>query len=130
MILDSSVILAMILGEDDAERIALILAAEWCLKMSAGNLLEVFLVVDGRGDPIARGMLDAILQRAGVEIIPLSYPQVLLARQAYRDYGKGNHLARLNMGDCYAYALSKESGEAIFAKGLEFSRTDLDVVQY
>ena len=130
MILDSSVILAMILGEDDAERIALVLAAEWCLKMSAGNLLEVFLVVDGRGDPIARGMLDAILQRAGVAIVPLTYPQVLLARQAYRDYGKGNHPARLNMGDCYAYALSKDSGEQILAKGEEFSKTDLDVVQY
>jgi ribonuclease VapC len=62
---------------------------------------------------------------AAVRIVPVTAAQAELARAAYRRFGRGNHPARLNFGDCFAYALARETGEALLFKGEDFSRTDV-----
>ena len=69
--------------------------------------------------------LDMLLHRARIEIVPMNTDQVELARTAWRKYGKGNHPAGLNIGDCCAYALARYSGEPLLFKGNDFSQTDI-----
>ena len=73
----------------------------------------------------AGGELDLLVHRAGIVIEPVSEAQVAIARQAYRSFGRGNHPAGLNFGDCFAYALSVDKGEPLLFKGDDFSQTDV-----
>ncbi len=61
------------------------------------------------------------------QLVPVDGEQVEIARSAWRKYGKGRHLAALNFGDCFAYALAKSSGEPLLAKGTDFALTDIEV---
>lgn len=95
--------------------------------LSAMNFVEVSVVLQSR-DPAHGGRrLDAFLQEAKVVLAPIDVSQANLARLAYQDFGKGRHKASLNPGDCFAYALAKQKGLPILAKGEEFRRTDLRV---
>ena len=60
-------------------------------------------------------------------IEPVSPRQAEIARQAYRDFGKGRHKAGLNFGDCFAYALAKDMDEPLLCKGNDFKHTDLEM---
>jgi ribonuclease VapC len=71
--------------------------------------------------------LDPFLERAGIEVVPVDYAQALLARDAYRRFGKGRHRAKLNLGDCFSYALAVRTGDALLFKGKDFSKTDVPV---
>lgn len=115
-------------GEPDADRFAAALASAGEPKrISAGTWLEAAIVVDGSGDPVVSARFDTILRRASIHIEPVTQSQAALARQAYRDYGKGSgHPARLNYGDCFAYALAREKGERLLFKGGDFSETDIE----
>ncbi|WP_205602587.1 type II toxin-antitoxin system VapC family toxin [Chelativorans alearense] len=127
VIVDASAILAILLKEPEEGRFADLLAeAKERASLSPVNYLEVALRVD-RGDmPEASQKLDEILHRMNVEIADLTPEQTLLAREAYRKYGKGNHKAKLNLGDCFAYALAKARGESLLFKGNDFSHTDVE----
>lgn len=81
--------------------------------MSVANLLEAVILVEGRGGPAARHELDVLLERAGVEFVPVTSAHASAAPQAWRRFGKGNHPAALNYGDCFAYAPSKSTGEPL-----------------
>jgi ribonuclease VapC len=71
-------------------------------------------------------MLDSALAEASIEIVSVSVSQARLAAEAYARFGKGRgHPARLNYGDCFAYALAKERGEPLLFKGSDFARTDI-----
>jgi len=95
-------------------------------RLSAANFVEVGAVIDGAGDPVASRRYDDLLRAARVTIIPVTETQARLARQAYRDFGKGSgHPARLNFGDCFAYALAKELSEPLLFKGDDFMHTDV-----
>lgn len=101
-----------------------ILAAESRL-ISAATLLEAGLVIEGRqGEPAGREF-DLFVVRAGLKIVPVEIEQVEIARSAWRRYGKGRHRAGLNFGDCFSYALSRWSGEALLAKGTDYASTDV-----
>ena len=93
--------------------------------ISAANLLEAGIVIDNQAGPSAGRRLDAFIERAGIGIEPVTEEQVRIARQAYLDFGRGNHPAALNFGDCFAYALAKATGEALLFKGEDFTRTDI-----
>ena len=93
--------------------------------MSAGNWLEAAIIVDGRGDATARIRFDELLDAGGIEITPVSVEQARVARLAYQQFGRGNHPARLNYGDCFAYALAKVTGEPLLFKGNDFVQTDI-----
>ncbi len=100
-------------------------AAPRCL-LSAVNYVETAAVVDSLRDPVASRQLDDLLRESGITIQPVTTSQAYIARQAYRDFGKGSgHPAGLNFGDCFAYALAKESGEPLLFKGEDFGHTDV-----
>jgi ribonuclease VapC len=95
-------------------------------RLSAVNFVEAAVVIDGSRDPIASRRFDDLLKEAQVLIEPVTEIQARLAREAYRDFGKGSgHPARLNFGDCFAYALAKVIGEPLLFKGSDFGHTDI-----
>jgi ribonuclease VapC len=83
-------------------------------------------VIDASRDPIATRRFDDFIREANISIEPVTEFQAQIARDVYRDFGKGSgHPAKLNFGDCFAYALAKESGETLLFKGSDFSHTDI-----
>ena len=126
MIIDSSAVIAVLKGEPEALDFARRMETSQSNKMSAANFVETSIVVDADRKPAGSQAFDAFLERASIEIVPVTVEHARLARQAYRDYGKGSgHPARLNFGDCFAYALAKTSGEALLFKGRDFAHTDV-----
>ena len=95
-------------------------------RMSVANVLEASIVVESRGSEAAAHDLDALLERAEIELVPVTVEHIEAARRAWRRYGKGNHPAALNFGDCFAYALARTTGEPLLFKGGDFSQTDID----
>ncbi len=78
------------------------------------------------GDPVLSARFDALLETIGAKVEPVTWEQVTIARRAYRDYGKGGgHPAKLDSGDCFAYALARATDEPLLFKGNEFSHTDI-----
>jgi len=128
MIIDTSAVLAILYAEADAARFADAIAGAEYRAMSAANFLEAGIVVDKQLGPAAGRQLDALVARAEVEVSPVTKEQADIARQAYLDYGKGRHPARLNFGDCFAYALSKTANQPLLYKGDDFSQTDINSV--
>ena len=125
MIIDSSALIAVVNREIDAERYEeAMLTAPNC-RMSVANILETSMVVESRGGAAAGHEFDVVLARAGIEPVPVTVEQMEAARQAWRRYGKGNHSAALNFGDCFAYALASVTGEPLLFKGDDFSETDI-----
>jgi len=126
VIVDTSAIMAILLDEPDQAEIALKLRSDFIRRISAGNWIELTVVVTRRADPILRAKLDALLALAPIEIAPVTAEQAKLGEQAYREYGQGSgHPARLNFGDCFAYALARATGEPLLYKGDDFAQTDV-----
>ena len=126
MIVDTSAIVAMLQLEPEATAMLRILSTNDDALMSAATYLECGIVIDGAKDPKASANLDALIRDLGIGIEPVTAEQARIARQAYRDFGKGSgHPARLNFGDCFAYALAMERGEALLFKGDDFAHAGL-----
>lgn len=129
MIIDTSAVVALLLDEPEAPRMARLMAAAPDRRLSAASYVELAVVVDGRRDPTLSGALDAILRAYRIEIMPLTPEQARLAREAYQRFGRGSgHPARLNMGDCFSYALARDLGEPLLFKGRDFALTDIELV--
>ena len=94
--------------------------------MSVANVLEASIVVECRGGDTAAHELDTLLESAEVELVPVTVEHLDEARRAWRRFGRGNHPAALNFGDCFAYALAKATSEPLLYKGEDFSRTDIE----
>jgi ribonuclease VapC len=125
MVLDSSVLIAILMQEPEAASFAEAIADNRSVFLSAASLLEVSTVIDTRkGDDGARD-LDLLIYRSGIEIVAVDSAQVEIARGAWRKYGKGRHKAALNYGDCFSYALAKAKGAPLLYKGNDFAATDL-----
>ena len=130
MIIDTSALIAMLEQEPEAGRIARALAATPERSLSAANLLEAGIVMQARrGDEGARD-LDLLLAKLSVEIVPFTARQAEIARKAFRRYGRGQHDAELNFGDCFAYALAKDESAPLLFKGDDFSKTDVAIAAY
>ena len=110
MIIDTSAVLAILFAEDDAQHYASTIARAEVRLMSAANYLEAGIVVDNQIGATAGRQFDALISRADIRVEAITREHADIARQAYLDFGKGNHPARLNFGDCFAYALSKSAG--------------------
>ena len=126
MIVDTSAVAAVLFDEPDSARYAAAIAQAAGRRMSAANILETVLVVEGRSGIAGGQELDIFMETAAIEIVPVTLEQVQAARVAWRRYGKGNHPAGLNFGDCFAYALSEISGEPLLYKGDDFALTDVE----
>ncbi len=125
MIIDTSALLAILFAEDDAQRYADAIAAADVRLISAANYLEAGIVVDNQIGAAAGRQLDALISRAMIEVEAVTREHADIARQAYLDFGKGNHPAGLNFGDCFAYALSKSTSLPLLFKGEDFPETDV-----
>jgi ribonuclease VapC len=125
MVVDTSAVIAILLGEPETESFVQALANDPKRMISAFNALESAIVIEAKKGEAGGRELDLVLHRARIEIIALNSEQVELALTAWRKYGKGNHPAALNIGDCCAYALAKYSGEPLLFKGEDFSQTDI-----
>ncbi len=126
MILDTSAVLAILRDEPEAGACAQAIERASVRRISAANLLEAAIVVDGARDPVASRRFDELLRVADANVEPVTAEQANIGRDAYRDFGKGSgHPAQLNFGDCFAYALAKMTGEPLLFKGSDFRHTDV-----
>lgn len=130
MVIDTSALIAILLGEPESARLAKAIAETPVRLMSAFSALETAIVIEAKKDESGGRELDLLLHRAQVDIVPLNAEQMALARSAWRRFGKGRHAAGLNLGDCCAYALSKYAGYPLLFKGDDFPQTDLQAVAY
>ena len=128
MVIDSSAIVAIMLGEGEATSFAKAIEGDRVRLLSAVSALEVNLVMGHRKGQAAIREFDLLLHRAAIEIVPFTGEQFELARGAWLKYGKGRHAAALNLGDCCTYALARVSGEPLLAKGNDFVKTDIRMV--
>ena len=123
MIVDSSALVAIIKDEPEAVAIAGALASG-VNRISAANYVEAGIVADRMAESVIVRRLDEVITQAEIEIVPLTPRQADIARQAYRDFGRGSgHPAKLNFGDCFAYALAIDTGEPLLWKGDDFGHT-------
>lgn len=126
MIVDSSAIVAILRAEPDAARYATAIEAAQIRKVSAANWLESAVVLSDRADPVTGRRFDEFVREATLHIEPVTATQARIARDAYRDFGKGSgHPAQLNFGDCFAYALAIDAREPLLFKGDDFGHTDV-----
>lgn len=126
MIVDTSAIVAILRDEPDAGSFASAIAAARIRRVSAVNYVESAAVIDGSRNPIASRRFDEFFREASFTIEAVTFDQAQIAREAYKDFGKGSgHPAQLNFGDCFAYALAKAMSEPILFKGQDFKHTDL-----
>lgn len=121
MIVDTSAVVAMLQLEPEATAMLRVLSKAANKMMSAANYLECGIVIDREGDAKASVNLDVLIRDLRIKIEPVTASQAKIARQAYRDFGRGSgHKAQLNYGDCFAYALAMERGEPLLFKGDDF----------
>jgi ribonuclease VapC len=126
MIVDASALLAIILNESDADTFNRAISDELeDLLISPINFAEAAIRADKEGAETSTA-LDDIMRISGIKIAPPSIHQTRLAREAYQKFGKGNHKAKLNLGDCFAYALAKARSEPLLFKGDDFRMTDVE----
>jgi ribonuclease VapC len=126
VIVDSSAMVAILRDEPDALMYAESIERAAIVRISAANFLETAIVIDASRSPISSQRVDDFLIESRLRIEPVTESQARIARQAYRDFGRGSgHPAALNFGDCFAYALAKTTGEPLLYKGTDFSDTDV-----
>ena len=128
VVIDTSALLAILLGEPERGKLLQLLSESETRLLSAANALETAMVVESRRGEAAGRELDLFLHRTKIEIVAVDEEQFSIARFAWRKFGKGRHPAALNFGDCFAYALTKTSSEPLLAKGDDFRRTDLQIL--
>jgi ribonuclease VapC len=129
MIIDTSAIVAILFGEDDAEIYAEAITQADSCRISAATFVETAVVVEAQTRNNGGRQFDAFIRRAGIAIEPVTEEQAHIARQAFIDFGKGSHPAGLNYGDCFSYALAKAAREPLLFKGKDFAKTDVNAAQ-
>ena len=126
MIVDTSALIAILRDEPEAPACAKAIEDASRRRISAANFVEAAIVIDASRDPVASRRFEDLVREAQLVVEPVTEAQARIAREAYRDFGKGSgHPARLNFGDCFAYALARATGEPLLFKGNDFTHTDI-----
>lgn len=126
MIVDTSVLAAALFDEPEKPRFFEALALAQANLISAGNWIELTIVLARRGRRDLLPLAERLRANFAIGIAPVSEAQAELGRDAYLLFGKGSgHPAKLNFGDCFAYALAKATGEPLLFKGDDFAQTDI-----
>jgi ribonuclease VapC len=125
MVVDTSALVAILLAEPDAERFARALADAPVRLLSAVSRVELSCVIEGRKGETGRADVDLLLRDGGFDIVGVTPQQAEIAVDAFRRFGKGHHRARLNIGDCFAYALAVATDHSLLFKGDDFIHTDI-----
>ena len=125
MVVDSSAVIAVVLGEPGAPALRHRIAGAAHVCLSAATLVESTIVMARRHGEAGVAKLDRLLSETGMSVEPVTAKQADTARWAYLRFGKGRHPAALNFGDCFSYALAAERDEPLLFVGDDFARTDL-----
>ena len=127
MVIDTSALLAIFLAEPERKQFLELIIQSSKRMISAASVLETGMVLESKRGESAGREFDLFLVRANLEVVSVDAEQIEIARSAWRSFGKGRHPAGLNFGDCFTYALAKESGEPVLAKGRGFILTDIEL---
>ena len=131
MVIDTSALIAILLAEPEAERLTIAIARDRVRMVGAPTLVETGAVLRARLGPQGIVALDALVQRLGLTIAPMTEQAALHARGGYDRFGKGvGNPGVLNFGDCLTYGVAKELREPLIFKGDDFRRTDIEAVPY
>jgi ribonuclease VapC len=125
VVLDTSALVAMLLGEPERDRFIAALADAEDPLISTATLLEASIVVQSKLSDGGLEDLDQLLSAAGVRCVAVDLAQVHAARAGFARFGKGRSTAGLNYGDCFSYALATVTGRPLLFKGEDFSETDV-----
>jgi ribonuclease VapC len=125
MVIDTSAIVAIALNEPGSAELEMQIADDPVRLISAAAVLEVTIVLETRLGDAGGREFDLWLLKIGAEVVPVDAEQIDAARRAWRRYGKGRHVAGLNYGDCFSYALAATRGEPLLFKGEDFAKTDV-----
>ncbi len=126
IIVDSSALLSILLLEHDHREMEAVLEKADTIYVSAVGYMEVGIVLDNRpATAHKQHELDDLIANSRIEVMPADKNQAIDARRVYRRFGKGKHPAKLNMGDCFAYALAKQLDVPLLYKGTDFDKTDV-----
>jgi len=125
VIADSSALLAVLFDEDDSASYEVALAEAPVCRMSVANYVEAAIVLESRLGFAAGPELDRLIEVTEIQLMPVTVEQARAAREAWRRFGKGNHPAGLDYGDCFAYALAAITGEPLLYKGRDFALTEV-----
>jgi ribonuclease VapC len=129
MIVDTSALVAILFEEPEGHLFDVAILNTDC-RISSATYLEAAMVLLSRRGADGVRALDFLILRFGIEIVSFTESQARLARTAFERYGRGRHAAKLNFGDCMAYALARETGEELLFKGTDFALTDIAVAPY
>jgi ribonuclease VapC len=125
MVIDTSAIVAIALNEPGSAELEMQIADDPVRLISAAAVLEVTIVLETRLGDAGGREFDLWLLKIGAEVVPVDAEQIDAARRAWRRYGKGRHVAGLNYGDCFSYALAATRGEPLLFKSEDFAKTDV-----
>lgn len=125
LVVDTSAWLCILLNEPDASRYAEALALADTIQMSSVSYVELGIVMSSRFGVAGLERADRLLHSLNTETVPFDRSQADAALSVWQRYGKGNHPARLNFGDCCTYALAKLHNTPLLYKGNDFAQTDI-----
>jgi ribonuclease VapC len=126
VIVDTSALVAILREEPEGPAFVRAIERTETRRLSAVSYMEAAIVIDSARDPVVSRRFDEFVQIAGLKIEPVTEAQARIARDAYRDFGRGSgHPAKLNFGDCFSYALARSRGEPLLFKGEDFVHTDV-----
>jgi ribonuclease VapC len=125
IVIDTSALFAIAANEPEREAFIALIEADGAVLCSAVTYVESVMVLTGRSKRLARARVDELLGLFGIEIVPISRGLTDAAVDAFDRFGKGRHPARLNLADCFSYALAKSRELPLLFKGDDFSNTDL-----
>jgi ribonuclease VapC len=129
MVLHASAIIAILQGERERREFLEAIEATESRRMSVSTFVEISMVIEARYGAEGVRDLDRFIARAGIDLAPVDQEQAQIAREAFARFGKGRHLASLNYGDCFSYALATVIGEPLLCKGGGFAHTDIALVR-
>jgi ribonuclease VapC len=130
VILDTSAIIAVLRAEPEAPHFAQAIISAAGPRVSAVSYVEAAVVIDSVKDAVASRRFDEFFRVSRITVEAVTFRQAEIARQAYRDFGRGRHKAGLNFGDCFAYALAKEMDQPLLFKGNDFRHTDVESAEF
>lgn len=128
MVIDTSALIAILFDEPERRRFNEAIEAAGSRLCSVASFVEASIVVEVRRGAEGARDLDAFLEKAAIELVPVDVVQAKLARAAFARFGKGRHPAGLNFGDCFAYALAVSRREPLLMKGDGFPHTDVELL--
>jgi ribonuclease VapC len=122
---DTSALMAIVLGEADADACMAMLETEPVVLISAGTVAEALIVAARR--KVAEEMAK-LIDGLGFDVITVTAASARRISADYEHWRKGVHPAGLNFGDCFAYEVAKAHDCRLLFVGNDFSKTDVESV--